>query len=394
MPGPPLRLAVLGDFEGPHTRRWLRLFVERGHDLHAISYYPPRADLPGVRLHVLSDSERSPAAAVGVPAPWSAARRLPPALARFVHAWRYRRAGLPALLTDIAPDVFHAHYAVEHGFYGALAGFHPYVVSAWGSDLLVESRKPLGRLAARYALGHADLVTAQDGSLARRAIALGVAPERIRVVRLGIDALFLAEAPQSVNVAAADAPPTLISDRALEPSYNVDVILRAFAGLRRDLPAARLLVAHEGSQRPRLEALAHELGLHDSVRFLGRLDPPDLRRALAAAHVYVSLPDSDAFALSTMEAMAVGCFPVISDLPSADGMITHAVNGLRVAPGDVTGLTNALLEALNHPDLRRNAAATNHALIEAEGRLEPNMLVMERLYYRLAGHHVAGEEST
>ncbi len=62
------------------------------------------------------------------------------------------RAGLRRVLDEIQPDVFHAHYAVEHGFYGAFADYHPYVVSAWGSDLLVESHKPLGKRIAGHAL--------------------------------------------------------------------------------------------------------------------------------------------------------------------------------------------------------------------------------------------------
>ena len=53
LPGPPLRIAVLGDFEGLHTRRWLGVFVRRGHDVHAISYYRPSLDLPGVTVHAL-----------------------------------------------------------------------------------------------------------------------------------------------------------------------------------------------------------------------------------------------------------------------------------------------------------------------------------------------------
>ena len=42
-PGERLRIAVLGDFDGVHTRSWLRWFIARGHDVHAISFYPVRA---------------------------------------------------------------------------------------------------------------------------------------------------------------------------------------------------------------------------------------------------------------------------------------------------------------------------------------------------------------
>lgn len=391
LPGSPLRLAFLADFEGPHARRWLRVFVDRGHDVHAISYYQPQAEIPGVTLHPLQDapapSTLKPHTQASQPAGIlrSLALRLPLALQRPSHGLRYLRAGLRRTLREISPDIFHAHYAVEHGFYGALSGFHPFVVSTWGSDLLVDSYKPLGWFLASWTLSRADLVTGNDPVLTARATALGVKEGRAQLVRLGVDDLFLAPLPASVNERAGDQPPTVISDRAMEPLYNVDLVLQAFAQLRSRLPEARLLVAHDGSQRPRLESMAAKLGLGETVQFLGKLDPPELKAALARAHVYVSVPSSDSLAVSTMEAMAAGCFPVVSDLPSQDGFIADGENGLRVRVGDVAGLTAALGRALSDGELRRSVIQANRAKVETEGRLEANMLVMERHYYRLTG---------
>ncbi len=392
-----MRIAVLGDLDGAHTRRWLRVFIERGHDVHAVSFYPPRTPVSGVTLHVLRPAYRTGRPAAGAPASPSRAlagkgieRFVPPSAARLVHAFRYARAGLGRTVEAIGPDIFHAHYVVEHGFYGAFAGFHPYVVSAWGSDLFRAPGTPAGRLIAGYALRHADFVTANDPALARRAGSLGGDPEKVAVIRLGIDRLFLEPPPPSVNLRAAGADPlTVISDRALEPLYNVDAVIRAFARARRQMPSARLLVANDGSQRSRLEALARDLGQGESVRFLGRLDPPALREALAQAHVYVSVPSSDSLSLSTTEAMAAGCFPIVTDLESQDGWISHHVNGLRVPARDVGRLADGFVEALRDDGLRRDAVEPNRAKVAAEGGLEKNMLLMERHYYRLAGHPLA-----
>jgi glycosyltransferase involved in cell wall biosynthesis len=99
--------------------------------------------------------------------------------------------------------------------------------------------------------------------------------------------------------------------------------------LRERLPAARLVIAHEGSQRAGLAELAARLGQAGSIEFTGRVDQAKLRALLAASHAYVSVPGSDSLSLSTMEAMAAGAFPVVTDLPSQD-WVTHRVNGLRV----------------------------------------------------------------
>jgi glycosyltransferase involved in cell wall biosynthesis len=393
LPGPPLRLAVLGDFDGLHTRRWTQFFADRGHEVHAISYYRPRTMLPGgVTMHLLSRVQGASAAAESASYAVLARNvlnRLPPSALRLVHALRYQRAGLKRTLQAVKPDVFHAHYVVEHGFYGALAGFHPYVISAWGSDLFVAPRSPLGNLIARFALSRADLVTGNDPQLVARAAALGVKRERLDTVRLGIDELFF-NAPASANLDAPGSPLVVLSDRALEPLYNIDVVVRAISRLRERLPGIVLQVAGDGSLTPRLRALVADLGEEKTVQFLGQQEPLALRDALAAAHIYVSVPDTDSLALSTMEAMATGAFPIVSDLPSQD-WIVHGVNGLRVPPRNVQALADAMYEALTNAELRKNAFGINRAKVEAEGRREKNLLRMERHFYRLAGRPVADE---
>jgi glycosyltransferase involved in cell wall biosynthesis len=395
LPGRPLRIAVLGDFDGPHTRAWVRTFVERGHDVHAISYFTPKAELPGLTLHVLTKpyplspgGERVRERGRG-----SGLRgRLPPNLLRLIHAWRYRRAGLRRVLDEIRPDVFHAHYAVEHGFYGATAGFHPYVISAWGSDLLVESHTNMGQRIASWALKRADLVTGNDASLVKRAVELGVATEKAAVVHLGIERIFLDAGASSVNLREHDAsPPTVISDRALEHLYNIDQVLEAFARVRGAMPDTRLVVAGTGSQANlRMAHAFAKLDLRGSIEFAGHLGQDVLAQRLAQASVYVSVPSSDSLALSNLEAMAAGTFPIVSDLPSMDGWVEDGVNGLRVPPRDPGALATAIRRALGDPELRRRAAVHNRQLVEARGLREPNMLLMERHYYRLAGHPVDG----
>jgi len=173
--------------------------------------------------------------------------------------------------------------------------------------------------------------------------------------------------------------------------YNVDTVLRAFAQARERVPGARLVIANDGSARGGLERLAAALGLGEAVQFVGVVGQEELMRLLDEAHVYVSVPSSDSLALSTMEAMSRGVFPVVSDLPSQDGWIEDHVTGLRVPVRDPGALARALVLALSDAGLRQRAVAANRAKVAAEGDLERNMLVMERHYYRLAGRPQALE---
>jgi len=378
-----LRIAVLGDFDSVHTRSWLRWFIERGHELHAVSFYPPRDPLDGVTVHALRP--RRPGGA-GVSRPAAAgdgAGLLPRGLLRVAHGLRYRVAGLRRVLRSIAPDVVHAHFVVEHGFYGALAGVHPYVVTAWGSDVLVEpERDPISKLIVRWTLRRADLVTSNNQYMAGRIVALGAPRSKVEVVTLGADRCFLDRHDASVNVRGRGAgAPCVLSTRAHEPLYNVGEIIEAYAQVARARPDARLAVAHGGSLTAALQRKAGGAG--GRVEFLGFLDRAAFRDALADAEVFVSVPSSDGTSVALLQAMAAGCFPIVSDLPTQRELVDDGINGFRVSLHRPDLLAERIARALADDELRRAAAARNLRIVEERGLNETQMARMEELYRRL-----------
>ena len=272
LPGPPLRIAVLADFEGPHTHRWVRVFVERGHDVHAISYYPVASPPPGVTLHVLDPGRRATDRARAR----RALRLLQTAgrghLAAVRHASRPRQA-------------LHARRAAPRS--AMTSGPTSFTRTTW-SNMATTARRPTytlsssapggrtstrrrgrrsGRWIAHRVLRKADLVSCNDPELREEALKLGARFGDTIVTRLGVDEVFFDGPHLSVNMeSGASARPVVISDRALEPLYNVDTIIRAFAQVRAEIHDARLVIANDGSQRRRLESLARELHLEDAVQ--------------------------------------------------------------------------------------------------------------------------------
>jgi len=375
-----LRIAVLGDIDGVHTRSWLRWFVERGHDVHAISYYTPRAQLEGVRMHVLRPGG---AGGGGAGAGWLAGR-VPRGVLRLAHGLRYRRAGVARAVREIAPDVLHGHFVVEHGFYGLMAGFRPYVVTAWGSDVLVEPRRdPVSKRIAAYTLRHADAVTSNNAYMAERMIELGADRAKTHVIVLGADRYFLEASPRSVNVREGDPAraPAIISTRAHEPLYNIGEVIDAYGRVVRLQPAARLVLAHGGSLTSGLQRQASGAG--GRVEFYGFLDRAAFREALSDAEVFVSVPSSDGTSVALLQAMAAGCFPIVSDLPTQREWVEDGVNGFRVPPHRPDLLADRIGRALGDPALRRDGAERNRAIVEARGLNENEMMRMEAVYLRL-----------
>lgn len=376
-----LRIAVLGDFDGVHTRSWLRWFIERGHDVHAVSFYPPREPLEGVTLHALRPSRRDRVTGAGAAS--SSRSRLPRGPMRLAHGLRYRAAGLASVLRALNADVVHAHYLVEHGFYGAIAGVHPYVVTAWGSDVLVEpGRDRVSNLIARFTVRRADLITSNNAYMAERIVALGAPAEKVEVVTLGADRYFTLRHQESVNVIGRSAgTPCVLSTRAHEPLYNVDEIIESFGRVARTRPDARLVVAHGGSRTAALQRQASATG--GRVEFLGFLDRASFRDVLTDAEVFVSVPSSDGTSVALLQAMAAGCFPIVADLPTQRELVEDGVSGYRVPLHRPDILAQRIAAALADSELRRSAAMRNRDLVERRGLNEREMLRMEALYGRL-----------
>jgi glycosyltransferase involved in cell wall biosynthesis len=382
-----LRIAVLADFEGPHARSWLRYFIDRGHDVHAVSVYDPSTPIEGAKLHALRRrTEHAETGQAGVPVPprrWALAERAPRGLVRVGHAMRYRLAGLSGVLRRIEPDVFHAHFLVEHGFYGAVAGVRPFVATAWGSDVFVEPRRDIvSGWIARWVARRADLVTANNAHMAARIGEMGVLPAKVAVITLGADRYDLERTYDSVNTrdGAIGGAPLIISTRAHERLYNIADIIRAHEIVVKRSPDARLVIAHGGSQSETLRASAGA-----NVEFVGHLDRARFRDALAEADIFVSVPSSDATSVALLQAMAAGAFPIVSDLPSQREWIRHGENGLLVPVRDASALATAIERALDDGMLRRTAAELNRRIVEERGLNETQMAKMEEWYWRLAG---------
>lgn len=144
--------------------------------------------------------------------------------------------------------------------------------------------------------------------------------------------------------------PVFLSNRNLEPLYDVGCIIDAFALIQAEIPDARLVVAGDGSQRAALEERARGAGLR-GVSFLGKVDPRGMSRLYREADIYLNSSVIDNMPTSIIEAFACGLPVVTSDAGGIPYFVEHGRTGLMVGQRDPAAMAREALRLLRTPDL-------------------------------------------
>jgi glycosyltransferase involved in cell wall biosynthesis len=150
--------------------------------------------------------------------------------------------------------------------------------------------------------------------------------------------------------------PVFLSNRNLEPLYNVGCILRAFAIVQRRFPDATLTVAGDGSRRADLEQLARELDLKHT-EFVGRVEQARMHELCERADIYLNSSDIDNMPGSIIEAYAAGLPVVTTDAGGIPYILTHGETGLMIKRGDHEAMAAAAMRLLEDGELAERLAS-------------------------------------
>jgi glycosyltransferase involved in cell wall biosynthesis len=286
-----------------------------------------------------------------------------------------------------APVLVHAHFGPDGLRALPLAArlgvplittLHGYDVSRSTSALLRSGRLSWMHYALRRhkLQRRGALFLAVSDALRRRAIALGYPPERTLIHYNGVDLGCFPAGP--------GGPDTILFVGRLVEKKGVAILLRAFAGVRRALPNASLVIIGECPLRTLLERLAGE-----SVRFLGG-QPPEavaewMRRATVLAAPSVTARDGDAEGLPNViaEAAAAALPAVGTDHAGIPEAILDGETGYIVPEHDSETLAARLVAILGDGALRDRMGAAARALAERSFDLAGQMRRLEEIYDRV-----------
>jgi glycosyltransferase involved in cell wall biosynthesis len=151
--------------------------------------------------------------------------------------------------------------------------------------------------------------------------------------------------------------------------HGLESVVEGFAGLRRSVAEARLLLAGTGAELDAVRALAGRLGIADSVVLPGAVAHDDMPALIAAMDVAVVSARADAgfhySPLKLREYMACGVAVVAPRLGEIPRTVHDGQDALLHAPGDADALAEQLLRLHDDPVLRGQLATRGRELVLA-----------------------------
>ena len=333
-----MKILILSDPSSPHTIKWVNSLHRKGIEifLFGLSKYDPTQYDDGIRIESLQT-------------PDSIKAKLDGNFLKLIYLTAFPR--LKKIIRTFKPDILHAHYAASYGLIGAFTGFHPFILSVWGIDILkFPNNSVLHKRMIEYSLKKADKVLATSYYLAKETNKY--TSKEILITSFGIDTDKFK--PKIVDPIFKKDDIVIGTVKSMERKYGIEYLIKSFSIIKQKYPHKnlKLLLVGGGSLEDKFKQMIDELGITDSSIITGQISfnkVADYHNQLTIA-VYVSKVES--FGVSILESSACEKPVVVSDVGGLPEVVENDVTGVIVKANDIEATTVAIERLILDKELR------------------------------------------
>jgi PEP-CTERM/exosortase A-associated glycosyltransferase len=315
---------------------------------------------------------------------WTA--RLP--VVKYVQLMAAMRRRLHMLARELRPDVLHAHSPVLNALpaisVGRALGIPVvYEVRAFWEDAAVDhgtaregsARYRLSRAVETFALRRAAAVTTICEGLRAEIVSRGIPEAKVTVIPNAVDVeRFSVSGGRDITLASEIGVVGKVVLGFIGSFYayeGLPLLLEAIALIRARHPDIVVLLVGGGPDEPRLRKRVHELGIAESVVFVGRVPHDQIVRYYDLIDIFVyprySMRLTELVTpLKPLEAMAQARLVVASDVGGHRELIRDSDTGVLFAAGDAGALAARLSELLATPSRWAALRQAARRFVEAE----------------------------
>jgi glycosyltransferase involved in cell wall biosynthesis len=248
----------------------------------------------------------------------------------------------------------------------------PYIVQPHGSLPRIVEKEGLKQFYdvvwGNEILKSASKIVAVSGNEVGQFRQVGIPDEKITVIPNGVNyvsSIDLPPAGQFREQYGIHEKHVILYVGRIHKIKGIDFLIRAFNSFIQTWTGddvTLVIIGPDGGYRSVLEGLVEQLGLSDKVRFIGFMSP--LAAAYQDADVLVYPSTYEIFGLVPFEALLCGTPVIVTDGCGCGELVKEAECGYLVHYGDVTGLSELLRSALEHPDVNRGMVEAGRRYVE------------------------------
>ena len=168
----------------------------------------------------------------------------------------------------------------------------------------------------------------------------------------GIEIVHPGVNSKNLTLGRKSPEPTILYLGRLKAYKSVDVLVRAFEKVIRQVDDARLVIVGSGEEENSLKRLASELNLNGKVVFRGKVSEKEKIELFQKAWVFVNPSFMEGWGITTIEANACGTPIVASDVPGLRDSVKNMETGRLVSYGNSDAFAESILTIIRDKDLR------------------------------------------
>lgn len=356
-----MKICYLSDANSVHTKKWCSIFTSLGYEIDVISLND--GEISGVTVHSLNLNVED-----------ISKDNVINKLNYFKYIGKVKR-----LVNEINPDILHAHYATSYGFLGSCTGFHPYIISVWGSDVYDFPRKNIiCRKFVERNLSKADMILSTSVAMAEET--KKYTDKSIEITPFGVDIDVFKPLENKYEEKNNIVIGTV---KTLEKIYGIDYLIKAFSILCKKYENITLEIAGTGSQREYLNKLCSDLNIANKVTFLGYISQKQVVEAFNRFDVAVIPSDFESFGVSAVEAQACGTATIVSDAGGLPEATCPNKSSIVIERGNISQLQEAMDKLILNKELRDSMGKYGRKYVVEKYNVKDNFEKVNNIYKNL-----------
>lgn len=356
------RILFLADINSPHTQKWANSLSNDGFEIGIFSFNNSSTNWYSDNKNIICLHKAIKKSSGGI-------------LSKLKYLILFPK--LIYTVLKFKPNVIHSHYASSYGLLGALTFFKPFIVSAWGSDIMEFPKKSfLQKCILKFVLYRASKICVTSKVLEKE---IGnYTTKNVYVIPFGVNLnVFFAFKELRRNNEF-----TFGCVKYLEKIYNIDKVILAFNMLVKKYPDSdlKLKIVGNGGEKENLQRLIELHHLTFNVSLLGEVPHAQVPYHLNTLDVLVNVSEIESFGVSVAEAMACKIPVIVSNIEGFKDLIPDASVGLVTDSTSVENIFKAMETYYLNSELRNTTANNAYSLVTNRFNWLLNLNQMEKLY--------------